>query len=70
MRYVVLPNAIHDPNTMVIMLGHTDGADTTVLAPRWFQEIASAADLTRLVEDVVIGIGVHLLAVVPRSDCG
>lgn len=69
MRDVILPNAIHDPNAMMIMLGHTDVADTTVLAPCRFQEIASPADLTRLEENVVIGIGVHLLAMVPGSDC-
>ena len=64
MRYVVLPNAIHNPNAMMIMLGNTNVADTTVLAPRGFCKTASTANLTRMVEDVVIRIGVQLLTVV------
>lgn len=54
---IVLSNAVHDPYTVMIMLGDAHIAYTTVLASRRLEKLAGTAYLARLIQDVIIWIG-------------
>ena len=50
------------------MFGHTNLANTAVLASRWFRKLASTAYLSWREKNVVIRVLQHLLRMVPGNN--
>ncbi len=52
----------------MVVLSHANITDTAVLASGGLEEKASVAEISRLIQDVVVWIPFHLLLVVLHSD--
>lgn len=53
---VSVSDTVVDEDTMVVHLGDTMLADTTMFRPRWFQDVTCSTRLTWVEEGVVVRI--------------
>lgn len=66
---IVAPTeAVHNPDAVMIMFCHTDVAYPAMLASRWFDQLASLADLSRLEKDMVVGVLPHVSVMGTRGN--
>jgi alpha-D-ribose 1-methylphosphonate 5-triphosphate synthase subunit PhnH len=65
---VIATHAIAEPDTVVVMLGDTDVANTAMLAPRRLRNTTRRALVPRIEKNSVIWISSQLASDILRSD--
>lgn len=62
------PNAVNQPDAMVVVARNACFAEVAVFTPRWFEVMACTTALSLMKDDTVIRITLHLLCVVLGRD--
>lgn len=65
---VVGPDAVHQPDAVVVMSRNARLTEAAMLAARWLEQLASATFMPRMKKDSVVRIASHLLLVVLSCD--
>lgn len=65
---VVGPDAVHQPDTVVVVSRNAGLTEAAMLAARWLEEFASATFMARMKKDSVVRIASHLFLVVLSCD--